>query len=136
MVKFKRRDSDKLSENFGIPAHEFEALASVWEEAQEAINRVIKEGFSKPHGQYEGRDGIMFDATKALETFFKHFDTQEKQDCALIQFVSMDIQQRAESAVRYAAREQFERMLKGMTGGVQDELSGSSDADEDIDDIL
>lgn len=131
MVEFKRSDSDKLSENFGIPAEEFEAVAEVWDACQDEMNKALKDGFSKPTGEYEGADGVMFDSTTLLKIFFKHFNTQELQDAALIQFLGRDIEERAENHVRNMAREAFVSMMRDVQGDIIGE-----DDQPDLDEII
>lgn len=108
MVKFNPDiESGHLNDHFGISKEDFEAVAPVWNKTQDEINAHLTECFSEPSGEYEGRDGVMFDAAPVLDIFFKHFNTQELQDAALIQLLSKDIQNRAEHHVHMSAKFPF-----------------------------
>ena len=108
--------------------------APIWEAAQDEMNKSLTDSFDKPRGEHEDVEGVMFDATKLLEIFFKHFNTQELQDCALIQFVSMDIQSRAESHVRQSGRSAMEELMKEMKAKIEKDLG--IDEAEGFDEIL
>lgn len=127
MLHFKRKEgSDVLSELFGIDKDRYEEVCDLWDKVQKEIGDNIKGAFSKPSGEYEGEMGVMFDASVPLEIFFKHFNTQELQDIALVRLLVADISDRVEHVVKRSAMEMMKEMFeKG--------LSDDTDDDEDVD---
>lgn len=109
MLKFNRTpDSDKLSDQFGIPEDRFNAIADRWKECFDEIDAAIEKSVNiNPE-----EEGVEFDATIPMEIFFKHFNTQELQDIAMVQFVMRDCNRRANQAIGEVLRKQFGQMME------------------------
>ena len=125
MLKFKRIDGDKLSDQFGMDTDTFEDAAKLWGKVQGMIN----EGMEKAMKPKEG--GVEYDARESMELFFKYFNTQELQDIALVQFLMKDLSDRGEHTAMKLAKEQVLEMMKGM-GKDSDDVS----KDVDLEDLL
>lgn len=92
MLRYKKVESDKLSDQFNIDEDFFEETADKWMEAQRGINKTCTEGM-KAH-----EEGMEFDARTAMEGLFNIFNTQKSQDILLLQLVMKEIQERGHHA--------------------------------------
>lgn len=135
MLNFKRdRSSEKLSDQFGMSEERFETASKLWGKVQDLINSQIEEALTD-----EG-DGIAYDATVSMKIFFEHFNTQELQDVALVQFLMRDLSERAEHSAMNGTKTDIKAMLEelrkkidGEDNTPQDE--GKSD-DVDFEELL
>jgi nitrate reductase assembly molybdenum cofactor insertion protein NarJ len=114
MIKFNRDlKTDKLSEQFGIPAEKFEGVAEKWKETFDKIDSEIENMMTEVNDE-----GVEFDASRAMDIFCKAFDTQELQDIAIIQLLMRDVSRRAERAIkRKMLNESMARMFEEMKKG-------------------
>lgn len=126
MIKFNRTlKTDKLSEQFGIPAEVFEGLAEKWKETFDKIDSELENMMTE-----ETEDSVGFDASRAMDIFCSTFDTQELQDIALIQLLMRDVSRRAERAVRKKMLDaSMARMLEDMRKGMEDADESTEDTD-------
>ena len=121
MLKFKRIDGDKLSDQFGMDTNTFEDAARLWGKVQGIINEDMEKAMKPKEG------GVEFDARESMELFFKYFNTQELQDIALVQFLMKDLTDRGEHTAMKLAKEHMLEMIKGMSNG---------DKDVDLEDLI
>ena len=129
MLKYRKVDSDNLSDQFGFTKKSFEDAGELWKKVQDIIVDDMKSAM-KPHKSEDGKEGIEYDARQSMEIFFKHFNTQELQDIALIQLVMRDLGNKGEHVAMEMAKEAMKGMMERLSKG------NTEDIDVDFEDLL
>lgn len=121
MLKYRKVDSNNLSDQFGFTKESFESAGELWIKVQNIIVADMKSAM-KPHTSEDGKEGIQYDARQSMEIFFNHFNTQELQDIALVQLIMRDLGEKGENVAMEMAKEAMQGMMERLTKGNTEDI--------------
>jgi hypothetical protein len=130
MLKYNKKETDKLSDQFEINEDNFEDAARLWSKVQDKINEKIESSIRAED------DGVAFDARDGMEIFFKHFNTQELQNIALIQFIMRDLQDRAKTIIYGDSKGKIKELLSKLMKERFGDNGEDKDNKDSFDDVL